>query len=116
MAAILRFLITMVGVAFATCSLLIIYESTKPGGYKKECERQIVVSDFRFCRSSDGIRVDWRAVGSRVLRRTMKLTQRLPKNFIGAVPTAGQLDGCWKFLTAHFSRPTVLAAVAELVI
>ena len=48
MAAVLRFVITMVGVAFATATLLAIYESTKPGGYNKGCERQIVVFSLIF--------------------------------------------------------------------
>ena len=43
MVVVFKFLITVIGIAFATGSLLAIYEGIKPGGLKKECERQIVI-------------------------------------------------------------------------
>lgn len=48
MVVVLRFVIMMVVVSFTTASLLAIYESTKPGGYVKGCERQIVVFSLIF--------------------------------------------------------------------
>ena len=43
MAAIIKFVLIWVAVAFAFAQLLVIYESTKAGGYKKGCERGIIV-------------------------------------------------------------------------
>ncbi len=47
MTEVIRSLIICVGVAFATATFLVIYESTKAGGFNKQFERHIVI--FSIC-------------------------------------------------------------------